>query len=83
VTPKSKSDPTLVYHIDIRLDWGEGPQVVAQSLYELSPAGRTVWLVGQGMLLKPASDPTKLTVEALSPSTPHVAVAPPPDGVGG
>lgn len=70
--PKSKTDPTLVYYIDVDLDWGEGAQRLNQVSYELPPEGKAIRVLGQVLLLKPGSDDTHMAVS--EPATPPASV---------
>jgi len=55
----------LVYPVEMDLDWGEGPQMIARSDYELTPAGRVIQIAGVKMRLKSGADAAHLVVEAI------------------
>jgi len=67
IVPRSKTDPTPVYLIDVRLDWGEGAQKINTWAYVLPPVGRIINVLGAQMLLQPGSAPGQMTVAAAPP----------------
>jgi len=70
IKPRAANDPTLVYDIDVLLDWGEGAQKTNSWAYELPPQGRTVAVLGTFIVLKPGASPTQMIVEAAPPPPP-------------
>jgi hypothetical protein len=65
--------PANVYHLEVDLDWGDGPKSVGPLTYELPPAGRTMTLLGIPVRLKPVAGSTDLVIE---PAPPVIPVAP-------
>jgi hypothetical protein len=71
IRPRSKTDATLVYDVEVDLDWGEGPQPINRIPYTLSPDGQTIRVLGQVLLLQPGASPGEMSVTA--PTTPVAA----------
>ncbi len=78
IQPRAKTDPTLVYDIDVDIDWGAGPQKINTWVYELPPEGRIVPVLGQFMVLKPGATAQQMTVQPAVMVVPRPPRIPPP-----
>ena len=67
VLPRSKDDATLVYTIEVDLDWGDGSQPINHLAYELPLTGRVVKIMGGAILLKPGDNDAQMVVEVPPP----------------
>ena len=72
VRPKSKTDASLVYDIDVDLDAGEGEAPINRVSLSLPPEGQPVLVMGHMLLLQPGQDATHLLVSTMTatPSDP-------------
>jgi len=69
IKPKSRSDSTPVYDVEVDLDWGEGPQRINHFAYFLPDDGQAIRVMGQTLVLRRGPTPTQMTVS--TPASPN------------
>lgn len=63
IQPRSETDPTRIYTIEIAMEWGEGPQNVKRVSVDLPPSGRVFPVMNTLLRLSPSSNARQMTVE--------------------